>query len=126
TNLGNVVVRVAGIVCRHGLASVVVGAPLALGRGDVESAAVVAHRGVAAPEAGRPVGIPVVVERTTDTPCIHQLEVAGAAEESRQVDGVSRLTEADALVGASTTRRTVHREARRGTARGDHGLGVTL
>src|SRR5437899_1764989 len=68
TNLGKVVVRVAGVVCRHGLAGVVVRAPLALGRGDVESVAVVAHRTVAAPEAGRPVGIPVVVVRTTDTP----------------------------------------------------------
>src|SRR3954462_10238735 len=31
TNLGNVVVRVAGIICRHDLAGVVAGAPLTLG-----------------------------------------------------------------------------------------------
>ena len=68
TNLGNIVVRVAAVVQRHGLTSVVVGAPLALGRSQIRRGAVVAHRGVAAPEAGRPVGIPVVVERTTDTP----------------------------------------------------------
>jgi hypothetical protein len=119
TNLGNVVVRVAGKACA--LADGVVGAPRTLGRGDVQHGAAVAHRGVAAPDAGRPVGIPIVVERTTDTPCIHQLELA-----ARHEDRISRLTEADALVSTSNTRVAEHREARRGTARGDHGFSGTM
>src|SRR5206468_10410644 len=112
--------RVAAVVCRHGLAGVVVGAPLALGRGDVQSVTVEAHRGVAAPEAGRPVGIPVVVERTTDTPCIHQLDVAGstAGKEPGQENRISRLAKANALIRTQTAP-TEHREARRATARGD-------
>jgi hypothetical protein len=37
-----------------------------------------------------------VVERTTDTPCIHQLEFA-----ARHVDRVGSLAETDALVSAA-------------------------
>src|SRR6266404_6063078 len=128
TNLGNVEVGVAAIVCRHGLAEVEARAELTLGGKDVEGVTAVAHRGVAAPEAGRPVGIPVVVERTTDTPCIHQLDVAGstAGKKPGQENRISRLAKANALVRTQTARATEHREVRRSTARGDHGLGVTL
>ena len=77
TNLGNVVVGVASIVRSHDLAEVEARAELTLGGEDVEGVTVVANRSVTAPEAGRPVGIPVVVERTTDTKGFGQLEVAG-------------------------------------------------
>src|SRR5258705_5530041 len=49
---------------------------LALGRGDVERIAVVAHGGEAAEQARRPVRIPVVVERTADTKSPGQLPIA--------------------------------------------------
>ena len=130
TNLGKVVVRVAGIVCRQGLAEVEARAELTLGGKDVEGVTVVANRSVAAPEAGRPVGIPVVVERTTDTKGFGQLEVAGKTagngNKPGQENRIRRLAKANALIRTQTVRVTEHREARRGTARGDHGLGVTL
>ena len=101
TNLGNVEVGVAGIVCRHSLAEVEARTELTLGGQDVESATVVANLSIAAPEAGRPVGIPVVVVRTTDTPCVRQLEVAGktAGKEPGQENRIRRLAKANALIG---------------------------
>src|SRR5215218_355481 len=119
TNLGEVEVRVAGEACA--LADGVVGAPGTLGRSEVQNGTTVAHRTVAAPEAGRPVGIPVVVERTTDTPCINQLEFAAG-----HVNRIRRLTEADALISTRNTRVTEHHEVRRTAARRDHGLGGTM
>ena len=80
---------------------------------------------VAAPEAGRPVGIPVVVERTTDTPSLSQDDATGTAS-AGQVDAIRAGTEANALIAAGNAGVTEHREVRRTTARGDHGLGVTL
>src|SRR4029450_981551 len=54
TNLGNVEVGVAAIVCRQDLAEVEARAELTLGGEDVEGVTAVANLGVAAPEAGRP------------------------------------------------------------------------
>src|SRR5438445_7528113 len=112
TNLGNVEVRVAAIVCRHGFAEVETRAELTLGGKDVEGVTAVAYRGVAAPDAGRPVGIPIVVERTTDTKGIHQLDVAGstAGKEPGQVNRISRLAKANALIRTRTARATEHPE----------------
>src|ERR1043165_2827107 len=128
--LGNVEVRVARIVCRcrSDSAGVEVRTHLPLSGEDVGRATAVAHLGVAAPEAGRPVGIPVVVERTTDTPCIGQLDVAGSTtgKEPGKVHAIRRLAKANALICTRTAGSTKHREARRGRARGDHGLGSTL
>src|SRR5712664_448093 len=88
--------------------------------------AIVTNRGVAAEQARRPVRIPVVVERTTDTVRSRQMQIAIAAGCYRKIDSIGGATEADALVGARTTSAAEHREARRATAGGDHLLGVTL
>ena len=77
--------------------------------GDV----VVANGRIAAEQAGRPVGIPVVVDRATDTPSLRQLELAIAAVGSRKVDGIGGHTEANALVSAGNAGTAEHREARR-------------
>ena len=64
--------------------------------------AVVPNRGVAAPKAGRPVGIPVVVERTADTKGLGQLESPVAppvnAGQEHPSDGCAK---AEALVRTS-------------------------
>src|SRR5512139_2312908 len=100
-------------------------APLTLAGGDVELVATIPHGSVAAEQAGRPVGIPVVVERTPDTPGIHQLDVASTAEYSRQEHRIGRLAKANALIRTRTARAAEHPEARRCSAGGDHVLGVT-
>ena len=98
TELRDVVVGVAAVVCaRIGQLDgrVVVGTPLTLPRGEVGVAAAVPNRSVGAEQAGRPVGIPVVVECTTDTVRGNQLDIA-----ARREDAVGSLAEADALVRA--------------------------
>src|SRR5205085_8211085 len=85
----------------------------ALRGGQVTHGPVVTDRGVAAPEAGRPVGIPVVVERTTDTEGLGQLELAIATGGDGEPDGVRRHAQTDALVSTGDARAREHREARR-------------
>src|SRR5882672_1475813 len=86
--------------------------------------AVITNPRRAAEQAGRPVGIPVVVVGATDTPGFGQMQRAVAASGSRQIDRIGGRTKADALVGAART--AEHREARRGARGGDHVLRVTL
>src|SRR6185295_10263410 len=91
---------------------------------------IVLDLGVAAPEAGRPVGIPVVVERTTDTPSAGQDDAAATRTRSkragRSIEAIRGVAETNALIAAGKAGVTEHCEARRRTAGGDHGLGVTL
>src|SRR5258708_8245286 len=129
TKLRYVVVRVAAeirgsIRGRQLVAGDVIRAVLALGRGDIGGAAVISHRRPASEQAGRPVWIPVVVERTADTIGRGQLEIAGTAENGRKIHGIRGRTEAKALVGAIAA--AEHREARRRAAGGDHVLGSPL
>src|SRR6185295_11382313 len=89
--------------------------------------AIVPNPSVASPKAGRPEGIPVVVEGTTNTPGFRQLQaLRGTAIEPTRVDGVSRKTEAHALVSARNTGVPEHQEGRRSAGGRDHVLGVTL
>src|SRR5215213_8400644 len=76
---------------------------------------IVANLGIAAPEAGRPVGIPVVVERTTNAPSVGKLDLT-----TRDVYTVTGVTKAQALIGSWTAGTTEHRKARGSAARGDH------
>src|SRR5439155_23958446 len=110
TNLGNVEVGVAAIVCRHGLASVETGAELTLGGKDVGCTAIIPHGRITAPEACRPIGIPVVVERTTDTIGFGQLDVAGstAGKKPGQENPIRRLAKAKALIGTRAARTPEH------------------
>src|SRR6185436_7040158 len=66
--------------------------------------------------------------KLVDPPSLHQLDVAGktAGNKPGQVDAISRLAKAKALIRTQTARVTEHREARRTAARGDHSLGITL
>src|SRR5207244_601965 len=125
TELRRVEVRIAGV--GHALADMADGersAVDALRGGQVTHGAVVTDRGVAAEQAGRPVGIPVVVECTTDTPGLRQLETAIAARGDRQVDGVGGHTDADALVSTGNAGAREHREVRRSRRGRDDLLGV--
>src|SRR5712664_536923 len=115
----DVEVRITGEIRAYNLASRVVGA------GEELRSAVIPHGRVAAEQARRPVRIPVVVERTTDTVSSRQMQIAIAAGKRRKIDSISGRTEADALVSADAAA-AEHREARRATAGGDHLLGVAL
>src|SRR5882757_239665 len=75
--LRDVEVGVADEVGANSLAGSIDGAEVGLG------SVVIANGGVAAEHAGRPVRIPVVVERTTDTVGSRQMERAVAAGECR-------------------------------------------
>src|SRR5439155_20277925 len=98
-----------------------------LGGGQITNAAVIPNLRVASPEAGRPVGIPVVVERTTDAPSVRQLEaLRGTTTEATRVDGVSYGTESDALVTARNSGAAEHQELRRSAGGRDHRLGGAL
>ena len=66
-----------------------------------------------------------MVERTADTESFDQLEVASTTEQGGQINRISRLAKANALVGADAAA-AEHREVRRATRGGDHVLGVTL
>ena len=81
TDLSDVEVWVAAkvrtLVTQATSSSDVGGAQSPLGGGQIKNAAVIPNRSVASPKAGRPVGIPVVVEGTTDTPSVRQLETLG-------------------------------------------------
>src|SRR5439155_7479312 len=114
----------AGVSCREASAIGSLGSRGAQSVDVVVGAAVILDLSVAAPEAGRPVGIPVVVERTTDTPSARQDDATRSAS-AGHVDAISRVAEGNALVSAAAAA-TEHREVRRRTAGGDHGLGVTL
>src|SRR6185312_863560 len=89
----------------------------------VVGAAVIPDLRVAAEQARRPVGIPVVVEPATETPGRRQDDAAGTGR-TWHVDAVGSRAEADALVGGAAA--AEHREARRGAAGGDHVLGRAL
>src|SRR5712664_475252 len=120
-DLGDVEVRITAVVCAGERNS-----GGGKGRAHVElRSAVIPHGRVAAEQARRPVRIPVVVERTTDTVSSRQMQIAIAASKRRKIDSISGRTEADALVSADAAA-AEHREARRATAGGDHLLGVAL
>src|SRR5882757_4804671 len=116
----DVEVGVADEVGANSLAGSIDGAEVGLGGG------VIANGRVAAEHAGRPVRIPVVVERTTDTVRFGQMQSTIATGKCRKEDGVGRRTETNALVSVRTIAAAEPSEARRGTAGGDDVLGVTL
>src|SRR4051812_46022121 len=124
TELRYVEVRITDEIRANSLARSIHCADQALG------SVVIANLRVAAEQAGRPVRIPVVVERATDAPGFGQMQGAVATGESRQVDCVRGRTETDGVIGNArgvlAALRTEDREARRSSARGDHVLGVAL
>src|SRR6267154_1518879 len=93
--LRGVEVRVADEVGANSLAGSIDGAEVSLGR------AVIPNAGVLTEHAGRPVRIPVVVERTTDTEGFGQMDRAIATGKRRKEDAVRRRTETNALVSVS-------------------------
>src|SRR5262249_46535506 len=74
---------------------------------------VVTNSRIAAEQAGRPVGVPVVVEGTTDAEGFGEVETTVTAKERGQPHRVGSDTEANALVGTGTAGAAEHREVRR-------------
>src|SRR5258708_11860052 len=85
---------------------------LTLRSGQIADRAIKSYGRRGAPHAGRPIGIPVVVERTAETVSRRQLEVAGTAEDHRKVHSVRGHTQPDALISDAAA--AEHREVRRG------------
>jgi hypothetical protein len=96
TELRDVEVRIASI--GHVLAGMgngkrrVVGS---LGGRKVERRTNIPDGRIGSEQAARPLGVPVVVERTTDAPSLCQLERAVVAEQARRIDGIRGRTEAN-------------------------------
>src|SRR5262249_23655083 len=72
---------------------------------------VVTDPGIAAEQAGRPVRIPVVVERTADAPGCRQMKRSVTPVDDGEEDGIAHRTEGDALISTRKARSAEHRKA---------------